>query len=323
MKVIHYWPRKENWLSSPIREKYVKLDLDKDFPFIDRTETLPHYLQIKPLSKPLNYDSSFNMSFRDICSTQAVDILKSGKKVNVLWSGGLDSTCALVALLSNAKEKDQIRVLANYNSIIESGYMYDVFFKKYDTKINTFLKFDENELFITGALGNQLFSLGAFDIENKISIEDLQKPYTEIISKEKINFYSPALSKSPKPIKTVEEFLWFETFAFKWDHQRVAMIIKWLKPNSIENYLDKVYGFYYNKLFEQWSIQSNEQQYDIRSFSTTNKMPMRKYLLKELGSEALDYVNNKKVTHSIFNMYHRSYIYTTEDCKVHYDRSLQ
>ena len=45
--------------------------------------------------------------------------------------------------------------------------MYDVFFKKYNTTIDTRLNFNENELYITGALGNQLFSLGAFDIENK------------------------------------------------------------------------------------------------------------------------------------------------------------
>jgi hypothetical protein len=323
MKVIHYWPRKENWPDSKLRKIYVDLKLDNDFPFLDRTETIPHYLDTKPLSRALSYDSTFNLSFSDICSIQANEILDKNKKVNVLWSGGLDSTVALVSLLSNSKNKNQIRILANYNSIIESGYMYDVFFKKYDTEIDTRLNFNENELYITGALGNQLFSLGAFDIENKISIADLQKPYTEIISKEKQEFYAPALLKSSKPIKTVEEFLWFETFAFKWDHQRIAMIIKWLRPNSVENYLDKVYGFYYNKLFEQWSIQSNEQQYDIKNFATTNKMPMRKYLLKELGSEALDYVNNKKVTHSIFNMYHRSYIYTTEDYKVHYDHSLQ
>ena len=323
MRVIHYWPRKENWPNSPLREKYLKLNLDKDFPFIDRTESLPHYLPVSPLSKPLQHSTSFNLSFEDICSIQSIDILKKGKKVNVLWSGGLDSTCALVSLLSNAKEKDQIRIIANYNSIIESGYMYDTFFKKYDTKIDTKLNFDENELYITGALGNQLFSLGAFDIENKVSIEDLNKPYENIFSKEKIDFYTPALLKSPKPIKTVEEFLWFETFAFKWDHQRIAMIIKWLKPNSVENYLDKVYGFYYNKLFEQWSIQSTEQQYSLSNFKKTNKLPMRNYIHKYLGDEALDYVNNKEVTHSIFNMYHRSYVYTAEDLKVHYDHSLQ
>jgi len=323
MNVIHYWPRKENWPSSPLREKYVNLNLDKDFPFIDRTETLPHYLPVKPLSKPLNYESSFNMCFEDICSIQANDILKIGKRVNVLWSGGLDSTCALVALLSNAKEKDQIRILANYNSIIESGYMYDTFFKRYDTKIDTKLNFNENELFITGALGNQLFSLGAFDVENKISVDDIDKPYRNVFSKEKIEFYEPALAKSPKPIITVEDFLWFENFAFKWDHQRIAMIIKWLQPNSVDNYLDQVYGFYYNRLFEHWSIQSNEQQFDIRNLKKTNKLPMRKYIHKYLGDDALDYVKNKEVTHSIFNMYHRSYIYTTEDFKVHYDSSLQ
>ena len=114
--------------------------------------------------------------------------------------------------------------------------------------------FREDELYITGALGNQLFGTGGFDIAEK-NPENLSKRYTDVVDARKIDFYSPVLNKSPRPIVTYEDFLWFEGFAFKWDHQRFAMPLKmFYKKASLKNYLDIIKGFYYNNDYELWSI---------------------------------------------------------------------
>ena len=320
--IIHYNPHR-NWPISRLRNKYVSLGLDYDFPFIDRSESIPHYLDIKPISKPLRFDKSFNYSFYDIITGQSLIILGLGLKVNILWSGGLDSTAALVALLSNAKDKNQIRIVANYNSIIESGYLYDTFFKKYDCIIDTSggrQSFKNDELYITGALGNQLFSLGSFELKH--DIKDLNKPYKEVINPKEFEFLESAMEFCPRPIETLEDYLWFKTYMFKWDHQRLAMINKWIQPKSVKEHLYFIRGFYYNELFEQWSIHRSEQQHDLKNYEYTSKLPMRKYILKELGKEAEDYVWGKKITHSIFTPYRNNYKYTTEDYRVHYDTSL-
>jgi hypothetical protein len=317
-RIIHYNPHRQ-WPNVGLREKYKRLKLDLDFPFIDRSETVPHYLDVKPLSSPAIYESSFNFSFNDILFRNSSIILGFDKKVNILWSGGLDSTTALVALLTTAKNKDQIRILANYNSIIESGYMYDTFFKKFDIKIDTSGgrgSFNEDELYITGALGNQLFSLGSFEMTYDIA--DVNKPFRNFVDAEEYEFLEIALTKSPRPIETLEDYIWFKTFMFKWDHQRLAMINKWIQPKNVEKYIDIIVGFYYNSLFEQWSIHRKEQQHDRE----LTKLPMRKFILKELGREAEDYCNRKKITHSIFTPYNNSYKYTTDNFKVHYDTSL-
>jgi hypothetical protein len=322
MEIIHYNPHR-TWNDSELSIKYKKLKLDYDFPFIDRTRTLPHYLPVIPMSTMQKFDSNFNQTFADICSIQALDILSKNKKVNVLWSGGLDSTVALVALLSHVTNTRQIRILANYNSIIESGYLYDTFFKKFQCTIDTTggrSSFNEDELYVTGALGNQLFSLGAFDI--KYDIEKTTEDYRLHTSDAELDFINPALVKSPRPIETLEDYIWFKTFVFKWDHQRLAMINKWIQPKNVKKCLDIFIGFYYNKLYEQWSIHRKELQHDIKNYSYTSKLPMRLYIRDVLGPEADDYITRKKITHSIFNPYKSSYRYTTSDFRVHYDTSL-
>jgi hypothetical protein len=306
------------------RDLFKSLKLDNDTPFIDRYNTIPHYIPAIPYSVPAEYDASFNKSFSWISSATASIILSQGKKVNVFWSGGLDSTCALVALIANCNHKDQIRILCTYNSIIESGSFYETFLKEYETTIDISgnnILFNENELYITGAPGNQLFETGAYDIEN-MELHRLKENYKTVFSKEKLNLYEHAISLSPRPIVTAEDFLWFEGFAFKWDNQRFATMIKWLKPKSIEKYLDKIIGFYYNKDYEIWSIQNNEQKYDIKNVLTTNKMPMRKYILSMLGEKARVYCENKHVARSMFIPFYPTYRYISTDLKVHYDTSL-
>jgi hypothetical protein len=303
---------------------YKEFKLDYDHPFIDRYEVLHHYLPVVPYSKPLTYDRHFTKSFSDISDQSSTIILNSGKIVNIFWSGGLDSTTALVALLSNTKHKNQIKILASYNSILESGYFYETFLKPFNAIINTSAgkeTFNEDELYVTGALGNQLFGTGAFDITEKHP-ENLSKKYEEVVDPKKIEFYYPVLKLAPRPIVTYEDFLWFESFAFKWDHQRFTMALKLFKLENCEKYIDIIKGFYYNEDYEQWSISNQEQHYDIKNFDVTTKMPMRKYILKKLGNRASDYCKHKKIIRSIFIPFSPTYKYVTTDFRVHYDTSL-
>ena len=323
MEIIHYNPN-INWKFSSMREKYIDLKLDWDFPFLDRSETIPHFLNTKPLSKPLSYDSTFNLTFADIVDSYSNIILSSGKQVNVFWSGGLDSTALLVGLLSNATDKSQIRILGTYNSIIESGYMYDTFFKKFNSIIDLSAgkqSFNKDELYVTGALGNQLFTLGSYHLD--YDIDKMNTPYRDTIDPKEFEFLEPAMSKSPIEIKTLEDYLWFTTFMFKWDHQRLAMINKWFRPSSVKIYLDSFVGFYYYTLFEQWSIHRNEQQYSSNNYEYTSKLPMRKYILSRLGKNSTDYVNGKKITHSVFTPFKNDYMFTSSDLEVYYDSPLQ
>jgi len=327
-EIIHYNVML-NEGDNDLQKFYNKLRLDVDSPFIDRYRLLPHYLnlepyfiKITPLSKPLESDKSFNMSFEDVCNRRAISLLNTGKLINIFWSGGLDSTTALISLLSNCKDKGQIRILSTYSSILESGYFYDTFLKSYNSKFDvtqTVKEYNENEIYLTGGNGNQLFTTGNMHIEDFVKDNnDLQKPYKDVVDPKKYEFYESAILKSPKPIKTYEDFLWFESFAFKWEHQRYDILMRYEKPKNIKKYLDKFMAFFYTNEFEQWSIDNNEQQYNPKNFINTTKLPMRKYILKQLGDKSLDYVNNKKTGPSLFLPPVYKFTYITTDFEVHY-----
>jgi hypothetical protein len=307
-----------------LKKFYNKFRLDTDSPFIDRYELIPHYLNLIPYSKPLQSDKSFNLTFEDICNKRAISLLKTNKIINIFWSGGLDSTVALLSLISNCNDTNQIRILATYNSIFESGYFYETFLKPFNTIFNVIppkKNFNENEIYITGGPGNQLFKTGGMSVNDFVKDQnDLLKSYKDVVDPEKYEFYEPAILKSPRPIKTYEDFLWFEGFAFKWEHQRYDILLRYLTPNNIKEYLEKFIGFYYTKEFEQWSIDSNEQQYDINNFFKTTKLPMRKYIYKQLGDRSNDYVNNKKVGPSLFLLPIFNFKYITTDFNVHYSK---
>jgi hypothetical protein len=328
LKYIHYNVR----LSSDkvdIRKKFKELNLDPIVSFIDRYKTIEHYLPVEPYSEPIKSNPNFKKNFEDICNDQAISLLKEGKKINLFWSGGLDSTTALVALLSNCTNRDQISISATYNSIIESGYFYDTFLKPFNinfdlprtnwSSINKEIV-NDNELGISGQGGNNLFTTGAWNIDKIVpEAELLKKPYKDVVVKEKQEFYYPVILKSPKPIITYEDFLWFEGYAFFWDQGRFDKLLKYFKPKNIKEYLKFFRGFYYIKDFEEWSINNNEQQHDIKNFVRTTKLPMRKYILKTLGDKASDYVNNKKVCPSRFETLDNSYKYVTTDFEVHFN----
>ena len=320
--ILHY-NASLNPLKSDIQKRYKTFDYDTGLSCIDRYGVIPHYLPVVSYSKPLQSNSSFNDTFYDLCDKRAIELLNSNKVINVFWSGGLDSTTALISLIMNSNSKDQIHIITNYNSIIESGYFYETFLKSYNITFDlSGIKkiFNEDELYITGANGNQLFSTGSMSISSLVKdIEDLKKPYKEVVSNLKLEMFEPTLKKSPKPIISYEDFLWFEGFSFRWEHPRWPLLIKYLRPKNIKNYIDLFFGFFYNKDFEQWTINNNEQQHDIDNFLYTTKLPMRKYIFKKLGQRSEDYIKNKKIEKSIWIHNDTNYKYTTTDFEVHYN----
>jgi hypothetical protein len=325
LELIHY-NAKFNTGETELQKLFLKHKFDYDLPWIDRYHITPHYLNIKPFSTPLQSNKSFNMTFEDCCNKRAIDLFDTGKVINLFWSGGLDSTAALIALTSNCKNKDQLKILTTYGGILESGYFYDTFLKnKFNTKINidySLKDYNEKEVYLHGGNGNSLFTTGSMLIDRYVNDpNDLKLSYKKMIHPEKYEFVDPVIKKSPRPIITYEDFLWLENFVFKWDHARFELLIRFLNPKNVKEYLetDKFNGFYYTKEFEQWVIDNNEQQHDIKNFWTTTKLPIRKYLSKQLGKNADDYVNNKRIQTSMFLPFYYNFKYITSDFEVHYN----
>lgn len=316
-------------------EKYKKLELERIFPFIDRTGAIPNYIKTAIYTPMPKFDETFNNTFEELCHRRIQELFSTGKKINLFWSGGLDSTTLMALFLPYAKH---IKVHLNYNSILESGYLFDTYVKpNFDYSIGTSTasgEWREDELYITGDPGNHLHTLpsiksyekfvpGVDDLFARENIHMLHEPFEKYISKEKIDFYTPALERSPRKIETLEDFIWFNTFNFRWDESQFALTIKliqrWKLPNKdYKKLVNNVIGFYYTPYFQQWSIHRKEPQYDLYNFKKTIKLEMRKIMSKAFGPNGDDYVNNKGILESPIGLYAPNYLMLTENMEIIY-----
>jgi len=113
------------------------------------------------------YNPKFNKTFAQVTDEQALLVkqgINQGKKYALMFSGGIDSTVIMVALLKNltAKELHSITILSSQHTIIE----HPTFWKKYiDGKFNVIdsitMKYDalinQGYIPITGDLGDNMF----------------------------------------------------------------------------------------------------------------------------------------------------------------------
>ena len=79
--------------------QYEKFGMNRFNMIYDRTNVLPHYLNICKDKHPMPVkDDNFNKSFFEISEIRAKQLLSLQKPINVLWSGGIDSTFILFLL---------------------------------------------------------------------------------------------------------------------------------------------------------------------------------------------------------------------------------
>ncbi len=106
------------------RIHHIKFQLERrGSNWYDRTQHYQHFLNIKHI--PLPKLDNFSKNFEDIVSERAKYLVKQNKSINLLWSGGIDSTLAFAALEREISNPDQLKITCTYNSIFESGSFFD------------------------------------------------------------------------------------------------------------------------------------------------------------------------------------------------------
>lgn len=287
-----YWSK---YFLGHLIEKYKKIQLEQiNHCFVDRTSAIPHFLkmEIEPLPPLLKVPPD---TFDECVVFRVLSLLDKKKPINLMWSGGLDSTAMLGAFLTIAKPEElrRIRVVLTYNSILESGAIFDTFVKG---KVAYHLTTTQNrgeiykqlpgqdDLFVTGGLGDQLF--GRDDILQKYSDEELYLPYEDHIDRELLEFVEPAIDKFPTKIKTLFDFGWFYSFNFSWQS------VKYHHDVQIDPTIQpRIVNFYGSQEFQRWAMLCREYEPSILKGRNTYKWPARQIILKTIGDK--DYVENK------------------------------
>ena len=249
--------------------------------FQDRYGTVPHHLNMRPYTPPPALAPGYNKTFAEVCLARAQEILDTGKRVHLLWSGGLDSTSMLGALRYLVRDRDQLKIICTYESIWESGPLFDRYIKNdFEYQLNArtpeyqnlFQMVPEGELLCSGQAGDQILG-GRFTVSGdsrhpfndsyvKPTWRRYPQPYdvdlvakecrmdlTKILSDELLDFMGPSMQACPMPIETLGQFQWFVHWNWMWMNAK----IKHLQSEPIARHDDYI-SFYSCDMFELWSM---------------------------------------------------------------------
>jgi hypothetical protein len=278
--------------------------------FQDRTGTIPHYLKMAEYEPLPEYDSSFKKSFKQICQETAQKLVSTGKKINVSWSGGIDSTTALFALMEIADPK-QLKVFCNYSSIIESGNMLEkhIVPRGIEAHLSVPLVtplFDDG-LVVSGYLGDQLY--GRYFT---LKPEQFNMAWEDYVKPIQVEIIGSMLDRWPgEPVRTVPEYLSFIELNTKW------MMGKTNRQRALPG-AERFVAFYDNVDFQKWSIGRYEEKFlspDPKTFKWASKK-----FLKDCGLEF--YAANKVVQTSHYHIVDHEWVMDLTDGKSLYRKDF-
>ncbi len=275
MKILNYSPatyritnQQQLLHSTVVFDKLMENNFSKDYFLYDRTQSIPHFLDIDHSYSPIP-QLNYNLSFNDIVKNRCLELLSKNKIINVCWSGGLDSTFVLFSLYHYANDKDQICVHGTYNSIIESGDLFDKHIKnniKYKIQVNTFNQnnfSDENCIYVTGSMSNQLFIPGLSYNSNRDCILQLKdnleikscadEPYDKVLTENCVEFLTPSIFKSQRKINTLQDLRWYINFNFTW-YNVLSYSLVGLGDQRSKN----IFAFFNSEQFQSWAIHNKD-----------------------------------------------------------------
>ncbi len=263
---------------------------------IDRTQTLETGLEFHILD-PLQGLTPTPDGFDDICDQVGAEVVKqavtSGKRVQLLWSGGIDSTTALVAIykaLERADRLDLLRVLLSQDSVQEyQRFFAEVIQKHLHYTIFTpplYPHLNPQCLVVTGEHGDQLF--GSDKLRPFVLSGEAFRPYWEVLpviidrklgrlqaSEKAMAYLHPQIQRAPISIHTLYDYLWWMNFSLKW--QFVSMrLLAHVSPQPHMRLGETLIHFFQHRTFQQWALRSRSQK--IKETWRSYKYPAKAYI---------------------------------------------
>ncbi len=251
-------------------------------------------------------------------------IENEGRLGIIWWSGGIDSTALLVAMIktSTPDRMRLVKVGMNQRSIEE----YPSFFEKYIKKMpymfvshNDGMQIDLSALHITGEIGDQIFGSdylracfggGGRDFPGKEHfVGNINSPWQDVISlfvrdqliekrlptdyQSKImDTYELLNTKAPLDIKTLFDFWWWSNFNLKYTH-----VSNRLQVNSPDAAVasKRVKAFFDSDTFQRWSVCNHDKK--IGETWKSYKTPLKRFVYK--FNKDKDWFENKTKVQSL------------------------
>jgi hypothetical protein len=234
------------------------------------------------------YDPNFQLSWHEITDQRALqvqDLVENhNKKIYVQWSGGIDSTCIVVALLKNLDRAclDQVTICYTYDSVMEYHWFYEKHLipnvRLQDLNQQTLdLQNTDNAILIDGQTADCLTMSMAPSLDVNMSVRNSQllveswrtRPDTLIDYLAKVTqsrdfavWYYERVKQSVEsvavPIETYFDFMWWAGFNYDWVYQTFCQwfYIQRLPNFSWQEFSKKYMPWYTSADYQRWSMKN-------------------------------------------------------------------
>lgn len=274
----------------------------------DRFDFLTQFSKLNwQVQNELPNSSAFvtHADINDLINARANQILELAsnlnKKIYVLWSGGVDSTCVVTALLKN--RKDQIIELICTAESIKDNPSFALLMNKANiklhilqwAKIQSFIEKSDDYIITNGWGADQLFGFRMlnqfpelYNADWKLGAYHIYKRNNQLnyyyLNRQSMSILDSYLSKVfPTSIKTFSQVCWFFNFCMKWTFIKN---VSTMEANG-DYYATHNIPFFITNDFSNWAC----HRYD---WFTHNDYSVDPRLYKpELKSYAIEYTKDE------------------------------
>ncbi|MCC6792989.1 MAG: hypothetical protein IT336_14975 [Thermomicrobiales bacterium] len=285
---------------------------------IDRTRTLDPgfpYAVLDAMPEP----GADGATFAELCDAIGAEIVaearRTGRNIALLWSGGIDSTCALIAVTKAATDQgclDRVRVLLSMSSIHE----YPGFFLRHiDGRLSVqavthpiaeFL--DPALLNVTGEHGDQLFGshllrsyvrrgVAHYDAREILPLVLLERLRDPRAARQVGRYLAPVIAAAPVPLRSLFDCIWWFNVALKWQEVTLRMAVH--RGAETKAVVESFRHFFRDERFQRWAL-ANTPGRPVPTW-TSYKQVAKQYIRDATGDEA--YYQTKEKEDSLRNVF--------------------
>ncbi|MEO0798344.1 MAG: hypothetical protein AAFY53_03955 [Pseudomonadota bacterium] len=273
---------------------------------IDRTETLDHGFPYQILS-PIPPLIEPPLPFSTIAANRALEIAQRAereqKQIHLLWSGGIDSTCAIAALI-RALGDDRGRLIVHTTA--QSRQEYPGFEKAHlsaPIRVKRIAhvghSYSGDAIVVTGELGDQIFgSAKALTFSIDALRSDWRTAFprhlTQALADRKraravLAYLKPQIDRAPVAIPDLFTLLWWLNFSMKWQSVELRMFAS-TRGMTLDAFRGRTEHFFATDDFQTYALAYAGQ--GLGRDWTTYKTPARDVIRRLTG--ATPYLDTKE-----------------------------
>jgi hypothetical protein len=273
---------------------------------IDRSNTLYTgfpYAVLYPLPANVTHAIASRLELSALCDEMGrrlvQEAINSNKEVQVFWSGGIDSTAALVGIIKACTKLDYIekgvRVLLSDDSVKEYPDFFTRFVKPMrhqfvSAPITSHV--DPRKINVTGEHGDQIFGSAKAAVyvadgrafrDYKAALPEILAEYLESTTDADIllQYIEPLFNACPIKLRTVFDAFWWINFSCKW--QIVGLRLAVFRVTDVRATFDSLRHYFSHPSFQVWSLENSDKK--INGTWESYKMPLKKYIFEFAGDD--------------------------------------